>query len=160
MKIRTSALPRYIYDPSHKGACYCVNGKHMNNGEFMEIAVKSAYGVKMIKDTSSRFDMASDMPEYNASIKSSKATLTAVALGDTYDEIINNYFRQTSSKLFIYAYAIDDTLYSVEMNATEFTDFLNNFSYMQTASEKSGSAKVVRLKSTSNKMIKWFIERA
>lgn len=156
MNIRTSALIKYSYDPSHRGACYNVNGKFMNNGEFMEIAVKSVYGMKAEKDADSRFDVTSDMPAYDASIKSSKATLTTVALGNTYDEIVDNYFRQTASKLFIYAYAIDDTLYSVEMNATEFADFLKNFSYIQTASSKSGSAKVVRLRATTNKMIAWF----
>lgn len=154
MNIRQTVLPPYSYDPTRRGAPYLFKGKHMNSGEFLECAVKYAYGVPAEKDASARFDITSDMPKYNASIKSAKATLTTVHLGTNRDEIISNYFLNTASSLFIWAYTVDDSLYMVEMNTDEFKEFIERFSYLSTTSD--GYKTVIRFKITSMKMIKWF----
>lgn len=156
MNIRRTGIIKHEYAPAHRGAPYLYNGRYMNSGEFLECAVKSAYGVSSTKDANTRFDAGNDMPEYSASIKSAKATLTSVALGDTRDEILDNYFARTASKMFIYAFILDETLHCVEMNAEEFRDFTENFSYVSNTSSKNGDIKVIRYKTTSMKMIKWF----
>lgn len=144
----------YIFDPTHKGAPYSFDGVHwLNNGEFLEPCTKWLFGYEMKKDANTPFDKGSDIPEINASVKSSKATLTSVKLGSTFEEIKRNYFERVHSTLWIYATMIEDKIVVYLMNKDEFAEFMDCFGTYCT------DRQVIRFKSTSGKMIKWFEER-
>ena len=147
---------QYIFDATRKGAKYSVNnGKNwMNGGEFMEIIAKAIYGIDLLeKDANTPFDKGSDIEELEMSVKSSKATLCC-PIGKTWDETITNYFQRVHSTTWGYVVMIDDTATVYEMNAKEFKSFL------ETWANWDDSRKVVRMKATSGKMVKWFEERA
>lgn len=146
---------QYIFDAARKGAKYSVNnGKSwMNGGEFMEIIAKVIYGIDLLeKDANTPFDKGSDIPELEMSVKSSKATLCC-PIGKNWNETITNYFQRVHSTNWGYVVMIDDTATVYEMNAKEFREFL------ETWANWDDSRKVIRMKATSGKMIKWFEER-
>lgn len=153
MVIKRFALDglQYIYDASRKGAKYSFDGIHwMNNGEFIECAVKWALGYAASKDANARYDVASDIPELNASVKSSKASLTNMRLADSFDESVKTYFANVHSTTFIYGAITDETLNVYEMDAVTFKSFIYNW-----ASPSLNDRGVIRFKSTSGKMIQW-----
>lgn len=140
----------YTFDPTHKGAPYTLDGKHwMNNGEYMECAIKSVLGYEAIKDANVPYDMGSDIPEMNASVKSSRFTLTNMSLADNFEDSIRNYFETVHSTIWLYGVKLDEEIIIYEMNAEEFESFLREFSNMN-------ERKVIRAKATSTKMLKWF----
>lgn len=143
----------YTYNPEHKGAPYTMNGKNwFNGGELVEILVKVAYGANAKKDPNTKWCDGSDMPEYNASVKSGKATLTTDNIGKTFDEILANYFARVPSTMWIYGCVIDDKLVTYEMNRDEFEQFTRTFASLNERTQ-------IRYKATSSKMIRWFDER-
>jgi hypothetical protein len=145
----------YIYDGNRKGAKYSTDGgkTFMNAGEFLEILTKHCKGYNAQKDANTAYDKGSDLAELNASIKSSKATLTTKNLGGSFDEILRNYFQSVPSTLWIWAVLVDETLITYEMNRTEFEQFTRQWAGY------SENRSVVRYKITSNIMIQWLEER-
>lgn len=143
----------YTFDPTHKGANYTFDGEHWTNGgEFAEVVTKAALGYEAKKDANTRYDVASDIEELNASVKSSRFTLVNFSLADTFEESINRYFETVHSTLWIYTVIIEDTAMLYYMNRKEFKDFLYTFSSLN-------ERNVIRCKATSGKMIKWFEEK-
>lgn len=140
----------YTYDPTHKGAPYTLDGQHwMNNGEYMECAIKSVLGYEAVKDANVPYNMGSDIPELNASVKSSRFTLTNMPLADNFEDSIKTYFETVHSTIWMYGVKLDEEIVIYEMNAEEFESFLREFSNMN-------ERKVIRAKATSTKMLKWF----
>lgn len=140
----------YHFDPSHKGAPYTFDGSHhMNAGEFTEIMVKAHMGFDACKDANTPYDMGSDIPEINASVKSGKATLVNKKLGQNMEEVLDTYFQNVHSTSFIWGVVMDDELIIYTMNAKEFRPFIENFANFDK------SRQVVRFKATSGKMLKW-----
>lgn len=154
MKKFTTEIPiSYKFNPEHKGANYTFDNEHwINGGEFAEVITKSVLGYKAKKDANSRYDVASDIEEINASVKSSRFTLVNMILADTFEETIKRYFETVHSNLWIYTVIIDSTVTLYYMNRFEFNDFLFQFTGMN-------ERKQIRCKATSGKMIKWFEER-
>lgn len=143
----------YTFDPAHKGANYTFDGEHWTNGgEFAEVMTKAVLGYVPEKDANTRYDKASDIPEMNASVKSSRFTLVNFALADTFEESINRYFETVHSTLWIYTIIVEDTVTLYYMNRKEFERFLYTFCFLN-------ERNVVRCKVTSGKMIKWLEER-
>jgi hypothetical protein len=156
MVIRRFALDGFdfIYDASRKGAKFSFDGAHwMNAGEFMECAIKWAFGYAAHKDANARFDVASDIPEMNASVKSSKASLTNMALAPTFEESVNVYFANVHSTCFIYGVIIDGQLTVYEMDAATFRSFIYHWASLN-------ERGVIRFKATSGKMIQWLENQA
>ena len=90
-KISTLTTIEYTFDPTRKGAKYTLDGTHyMNGGEFAEVATKAALGFEAHKDANTAYNEGSDIPEINASVKSSKATLVNMKLADTFDESVQS----------------------------------------------------------------------
>jgi hypothetical protein len=145
----------YLFDPTHKGAPYTFNGgeSYCNAGEASEIIVKACKGFTAEKDACTPYDKGSDIPELNASVKSSSATLVNKPLGYDFDSFKAHYFATVHSTLWIWAVVMDDTLSTYEMNAEEFAEFVDTWSTW--ASDR----KVIRFKKTSGKMIKWLEEK-
>lgn len=156
MKKATYSIPvAYRYNPEKKGAPYTLDGaRWLNAGELIEIQVKGALGYEPRKDGNGRFDECSDIPELNASVKSSKATLTTARLGETFEEILTSYFEKTVSTTWIYGALIDDTLVTYTMNRDEFEEFMRKFSRLE------ANQNIIRIKWTSSKMLAWLDERA
>lgn len=154
MKKRTTQITlEYRYDPNHSGAHYTLDGEHfMNGGDFAEVDTKHEHGFAAKKDGNTAYDIESDIPEMNASVKSSGFTLTSKVLADSFNETIEKYFQTVHSTLWIYVIIIGEEVTFYYMNATEFRQFLETFG---TWTER----KVIRGRKTSGKMITWLDER-
>lgn len=140
----------YTYNPEHKGAPYTIDGEHwFNGGDLHEMLAKDGYGYKPVKDANSAYDVASDIPEMRASVKSSGATLVNRVLGYDFDSVLNHYFATVHSDLWIWAVKIDETLVTYEMDRNEFEKFVREWAGFL------ADRKVIRFKKTSGKMIKW-----
>lgn len=145
----------YAYDPAHKGAHYTFDGgvTHCNGGDAMEIFTKAGKGYKPTKDGNTAYDIESDIPELNASVKSSKATLVNKYLGADLDSVLKVYFENVHSSLWIWAVKLEENIITYEMNRTEFEEFTRKWS------RYDNSRKVIRYKSTTTIMLKWLEER-
>jgi len=149
MKMTRKINLSYAYDAARKGAKYTFDGKcWMNGGEFMEAVAKALHGLDPRKDANTRFDEGSDVPEYNASVKSSKASLTSMKLADDFDGSVRAYFEQVASSEFWYVTIADELVTIYKMNATKFERFLRKFS-------KLNERGVIRIAATSSKMLAW-----
>jgi len=143
----------YTFDAGRSGAKYTLDGVHyMNSGEFAEVVTKSVLGFEAHKDANTSYDKGSDIEELNASVKSSKASLTSMVLADTFEESMNVYFENTHSSLFIYTVVMDETATLYMMNASEFRAFMTIWA-------KLNERGVIRFKATSGKMVAWLEER-
>lgn len=153
-KISTLTTIKYTFDPNRKGAKYTLDGTHyMNGGEFAEVATKAALGYEAHKDANTAYNEGSDIPEINASVKSSKATLVNMKLADNFDESVEVYFQNTHSTCFIYTVLMDDMTNIYMMNETEFKAFIYEFAGLN-------ERGFIRFKATSGKTIQWLEERA
>lgn len=155
-KTYTNEMP-YHFDPAHKGAPYYFEGAYKNNGEFCESVVKFHMGLAHAVNPATSYDMGSDIPELNASVKSGGASLACV-YGESMEAIMAEYFANVHSTLWIYVVMIDDSVIEYHMEAKEFKNFLNAFGYM--TKESSKDAYKIRIKKTSGKMLKWLDAQA
>lgn len=140
----------YIYDAARKGAKYSINGgkSWLNAGEFMEAVAKALHGLDAGKDANTRFDEGSDVPEYHASVKSSKASLTNCKLADDFEGSVRAYFEQVASSEFWYVTMTDEIVTIYKMDATKFEQFIRRFA-------KLNERGVIRFAATSTKMLMW-----
>ena len=139
----------YVYDPAHKGAPYKVGDKYMNAGELKECIAKAVHKLLARKDGNVAFDAGSDVPEYNASVKSSRATLTCKELaGRTMAEKLDDYFARVASTEFWWVELQDELCIIYKMNAAKFRKFTERFATIN-------SRNVIRFTRTSSKMLAW-----
>ena len=137
------------YDADHMRAHYTFDNVHFfNAGEYIETLCKLACGLSAKKDSSTPYNVDSDIPEYQASVKSSAATLVNWKLGETLSESLDVYFTNTASKAFWYGRIEKQTLIIYKMNSSTFRRFLEKFS----AINERGC---VRVKQENSAMIKW-----
>lgn len=150
MKMTREINLTYTYDAARKGAKYSINGgkSWLNGGEFMEAVAKALHGLDPRKDANTRFDEGSDVPEFHASVKSSKASLTNMKLADSFEASLAAYFEQVASSEFWYVTTTDELATIYKMNATKFEKFLRKFS-------KLNERGVIRIAATSSKMLAW-----
>lgn len=153
-KFVTTDVINYTFDADRKGAKYSVNGgkTYMNAGDFSEVALKNAFGLKAEKDANTAFDVGSDIELYHMSVKSSKATLCNEILGHDLETSMNTYFERTASTCWAWVIVMDGTVTAYIMNAAEFRKFMASWASYNTESR-------VRFKASSGKMIAWFEER-
>lgn len=144
----------FKFDPAHKGAPYTIDGVHyMNGGQFKQIARVATLFDRVEKPDNIRYDMGSDIPELHESVKSSKATLVNMILGDDLQSTLNRYFATTASASHSWVTLVDDDVVAYIMNNTEFREFTETFGWYD------NDRKVVRYKAESIKMLKWLEER-
>lgn len=149
-KINSTIALNYQYQAERKGAKYTIDGTHFfNGGEFCEMVAKDILGYKATKDANTSYDKGSDIPELNASVKSSKATLTTKVIGYDYDSVKKAYFQTVASDKWIWVTTIEDTATLYIMNAEEFGEFMDNWS------RYTPDRQTIRFKATSSKMIAW-----
>lgn len=146
----------FQFDANHSGAHYSFDGgSHWCNfGEFAETHFKACLNLKAEKDANTPFDKGDDIPEYSASVKSSKATLVNRVLGNSFEETKALYFENVHSKRFVWVSIQDTELTAFWMDASEFENFLNEFSSFDK------SRKVIRFKAESKRMIQWLKEKS
>lgn len=147
-------LKKFTFDASRKGAKYSFDEIHwMNNGELCEAQHKHCLGLIGKKDANTPFDVGSDIEELGMSIKSSKATLTSIVLGNDFQSSIDCYFERVASTSWAWDILIDGTLTVYIMNEPEFKEFMIEWANFQQ------DRKTIRFKATSGKMIAWLEER-
>lgn len=148
-EIRRNPVP-YTYDPAHKRTPYTIDGsKWMNAGELKEAVAKALCGLDPHKDGNTSFDAGSDIPELNASVKSSKATLTCKPLAGTcYAEMLDDYFSRVASSAFWWVELNDEMVTIYKMSAKTFRRFMERFA-------KPTSYGPIRFAKTSAKMLAW-----
>lgn len=149
MKMVRELNVKFTFDPARKGAKYSLDNLHwMNGGEFAEVVAKAVHGLEAGKDANTRFDEGSDVPEYNASVKSSKASLTNMKLADSFEESLQVYFERVHSTEFWYVTITDEIVTIYKMNAAKFERFLRKFG-------KLNERNIIRIAATSSKMLAW-----
>jgi len=148
MKKATFAITTsYQFDAERKGAKYTFDGIHyMNAGEWKECICKAVLGYECHKDGNTAYNVDSDIPELNASVKSSKASLTNMVLADTFEDSIRTYFANVHSNLFIWVEVVDENAILYMMNAEEFELLIRKFSALN-------ERGVIRFKATSSKLV-------
>lgn len=154
----TNTMP-YIFDSERKGSKYSMtNGETWkNHGEWCESIAKFHRGLDYIVNPTTAWNEGSDIESLNASVKSSNATLATI-FGNTPQQIMNKYFAEVPSTLWIFVVDIDeDTIVEYHMNKEEFKEFLNEWYEFATAS--GSHLKKIRIKKVSGKMIRWLEER-
>ena len=149
MKITKTNTLQFLYDEKRRGAKYSIDGTHwLNSGELKEAVAKAAHGLDASKDANTRFNEGSDVPEYHASVKSSKASLTNCKLADDFDGSVRAYFEQVASTEFWWV-ELDGKLVTIyKMSANLFERFIRKFA-------KLNERKVIRFAATSSKMLAW-----
>jgi len=153
----TNTMP-YIYESERKGSKYSMdNGESFkNHGEFLESVAKFHRGLEYLVNPATSYDTGSDIEEMSASVKSSNASL-ACLYGNSKEQIIEEYFKNVHSTLWIFMVDIDEQIIEYHMNAEEFREFLNEWA--TTAVESGSHLTKVRIKKTSGKMVKWLEEK-
>lgn len=147
----TNTMP-YSYNPNHRGAHYLIGDAYKNNGEFAESVAKYHRGLDYMVNPATSYDNGSDIEELNASVKSSNASL-ACLYGNDMNTILDTYFANVHSTLWIYMVIIDDMVTEYHMNAEEFRRFLENWAGL--AKESGTGLQKVRMKKTSGIMVRW-----
>ena len=153
----TNTMP-YKFDSNRKGSKYSMdNGKKWkNHGEWCESVAKFHRGMEYLVNPATSYDNGSDIEEMNASVKSSDASLACI-YGNNFQQILDTYFENVHSSLWIFMVNVDENITEYHMNAKEFREFLENWG---TLAKESGSKLIkVRIKKSSGKMIKWLEER-
>ena len=153
MKKETHSIPfAFTFDPAHKGAPYTLDGgSHwMNAGQFKQIARVAALFGRVEKPDHVPYNVDSDIPELHESVKSSKATLVNMVLGEDLESTLDFYFSHTASKVHSWVCMVDEEIITYIMDNTEFREFTESFGWYDK------DRKVVRFKAESTKMIKWF----
>jgi hypothetical protein len=153
--VYTNNMP-YTYDPNHRGAHYLIEGKYKNHGEFCESVAKFHRGLAYAVNPATSYSEGSDIEEINASVKSSNATLADI-FGNSFEQIVNTYFENVHSTLFIYMVDLDDQMVEYHMNAEEFREFVENWATL--AVDSGTHFTKVRFKKTSGKMLSWLEDR-
>lgn len=155
MKKEVFPIPMaFSYNPERKGAHYTLDGTHwMNAGQFKQIVRVAGLFGRIEKPDHVPYDVDSDIPELHESIKSSKATLVNMVLGEDMAETLNFYFAHTVSTVHSWVTIVDDDVVTYIMDNIEFRTFTERFA------SYNKSRKVVRYGKESALMIKWLEDR-
>lgn len=107
-----------------------------------------------------RFDMGSDIPAYDMSVKSTAFSLAdARAInGETLEEKIEDYRERVASTSF--AYVTKDLTNAYIMNLDEFCAFMMRWCYLCKESAKNSGLMKVRCLKESKRMLDWLEVRA
>ena len=148
----------YTYNKAHSGSHYLINGEesYCNYGQLCESIAKAYRGLYTGNNPTTPYWEGSDIEEISASVKSSNATLADV-FGNSFESIVNTYFANVHSKLFIYMVDMGEQITEYHMNAKEFREFVESWAGL--AVDSGTHLTKVRFKKTSGKMIKWLEER-
>ena len=151
MKLTQAIALAYIHDVTRRGAMFSINGgdSWMNHGGLAEALAKHSHGLDPRVDGNTAFDEGSDVPEFHASVKSHKATLTTKPLaGSTFEEKLADYFRRVASTEFWWVEFGAGTVTIYKMDAAKFAEFAKRFAFLTCYG-------VIRFRGSSSKMLAW-----
>jgi len=148
----------YIYDGDRRGSKYSMDGGETwkNHGEWCESVAKFHRGLEYLVNPATSYDTGSDIEEMSASVKSSNASLACI-YGNTKEQIIEEYFENVHSILWLFVVNVDEEIIEYHMNAEEFREFLGEWA--TTATESGSHLTKVRIKKVSGKMLRWLEAR-
>ena len=152
----TNTMP-YTYNSEKSGSKYSMDGgkTYKNHGEWLESVAKFHRGLEYLVNPATSYDTGSDIESMSASVKSSNASL-ACLYGNSFGQILDEYFKNVHSTLWIFMIDIDEQIVEYHMNAKEFRTFLETWA--GTAVESGSHLTKVRIKKVSAKMVKWLEE--
>lgn len=137
------------YDEKHNGAHYTFDHVHyFNNGDYVEMACKEFAGVPAKKDASTPYNIAPDIPECGASVKSSAATVVNMKLAETLEKSLDIYFANDASYEYWYGTIEKNLLTIYKMTENTFRKFLEKFSGLN-------ERGYIRIKKENKQMIQW-----
>lgn len=137
------------YVPEHKGAHYTFDGRHFfNSGDYVEMACKESVGLPAEKDASTPYNVAADIPQVGASVKSSAATVVNMKLAETLEKSLDVYFQNDASSEYWYGTIEQNILTIYKMTEKTFRRFLEKFCGLN-------ERGYLRLKKENKQMIQW-----
>lgn len=131
---------------------------HTKEGINKQQCLDFYYNGRHGKHDNLKWNEGSDLPEQKISVKSAKFSLCAGGQlqGNNLSEMLNDYFARVASTIFAYV----TRAYEVyEMNACEFREFLNLFTYFTRESSKNKGSIKIKAKDESADMLKWLAAR-
>ena len=124
-----------------------IDRTYKNHGQHCEQLLAYNLTGEIRTHDSKRFDKASDIPEFDCSVKSEGFTLSQKLVNTTKETQIEEFFNRSVSKQ--YAYVTADYQTAVIMDKAEFKTFLILFCSMTKASQKCGGMPVLKMRSES-----------
>lgn len=156
-----NAMP-YIYDASHKGACYLIEGAkgYCNHGNLCESIAKYHRGVEYFYNPNTGALDGYDIPAEMAEVKSAAAALGR-CIGSynlSASEQIKFYFaHKPSNAKWIWVELNEKTQEVTEyhMTKSEFGAFMHLCLRAKVHKYSNGKSECVRFKKTNKAMIEW-----
>lgn len=134
--------------------CKEIERTYSNHGQHCEQMLAYTLTGELRKGDHVAFDKGSDIPEYDMSVKSSRATIVSARLmrSTTRESQIAEYFERVHSTRF--AYVANNNIAYV-MNAHEFEAFLREFVRFERESSENGRGMKLRLPAENKKILAW-----
>jgi hypothetical protein len=129
-----------------------INRTYKNNGQHSQQTVDFTLTGQLRKADNHKWNIESDIPELNMSVKADRFTLASDLMGETLSQKINDYFDRTASTSWAYI-TNEGQIYI--MNRVEFYAFLMAFTTLQRQSSKNGGHYTVKLNHETNKVREW-----
>ena len=125
---------------------------YKNNGQHSQQTVDFTLTGQLRKADNHKWNIESDIPELNMSVKADRFTLASDLMGETLDQMVNDYFNRTASTSWAYL-TNEGQIYI--MNRIEFYMFLMLFCTLERDSTKNGGRVKVRFAHETAKVREW-----
>lgn len=125
---------------------------YKNNGQHSQQTVDFTLTGQLRKADNHKWNIESDIPELNMSVKADRFTLASDLMGETLDQKVNDYFNRTASTSWAYL-TNEGQIYI--MNRIEFYMFLMLFCTLERDSTKNGGRVKVRFAHETAKVREW-----
>lgn len=134
--------------------CLEIERTYKNFGMHAEQALCYTLTGELRKHDRVRYDIGSDIPEYDMSVKSSKFTLMSgkLAHADTFEGIVEEFFANVHSERFAY---VTQSMKAYIMDKETFKEFVYRFCELGRESQKKGGNLKVRMKAESCAVLVW-----
>ena len=129
-----------------------INRTYKNNGQHSQQTVDFTLTGQLRKADNHKWNIESDIPELNMSVKADRFTLASDLMGETLSQKISDYFNRTASTSWAYL-TNEGQIYI--MNQIEFHMFLMLFCTLEKDSTKNGGKIKVRFAHETAKVRKW-----
>lgn len=129
-----------------------INRTYTNNGQHSQQVVDFTLTGNIRKADNHKWDVDSDIPELNMSVKSPRFTLAYSLEGETKEEKINYYFSKVKSTSWAYITTEGDIYI---MNRIEFYEFLMLWTGLYKASSSNGGHYTIKQNHETNKIREW-----
>lgn len=149
----------YTYNENWKGNKYhykntTMEQQYFNGGDFAELIRKAQLNLTPEVDRTKAFNEGCDIEEYKESVKSARADFTGVYLGEDYETIWNNYFKQDKAERYSYITWDNENVIAYVMSTEEFKEFAREFTSLEKCTKR------IRFRTETKKMLKWLNARA